>query len=1332
MDILQDGMEYKYINIIDKINKFNNMNNTNKDNLKNIFNMLFIYNKYPKKITKDDLQKWIKSLSISNILSSNIVVEGKSYKNRLDDEINKHFTDELLNIINDQIIAKIFEGLSSKYDTPSFLDLYRIIKDKLPSNKMDYDSLILLIDQTIPMGNNSIKISFRKNFIKFKEYKTTGYHEYCTFKSTDKIDKNDLEICIEEFQKKYLAKYKIEDILNKIKDILSKNLKNIVINKNNKSLENIPVEVKEAVITDELNKNKKKLIESIPKAFSSYNDDIIELDDFVKVLFKFNERWFSDFRYKTGIFFKKYFDSFKNPESQTMERLLESPIKTLQSYSNKLFKVGEYVRPTEVTEPFSLIPVYRQDVMKRFFQTYLENIEKTKEMVKDKVNISFISEGKKVNKLTKLPREELHRKNMIIYYIIPLVYLVYSYVYIKFNKQQKLRIMYRETKLTYEMYAFLFDRRNPVIKKVNVYFHETFKKEDKIQSVDDKKLLPSINDTKQQMIVFLQFVEQQIIAENDYTAELKRVDDIIAHLEVINGYFKDAQNTETKANTNKKRIIELENKIPAKIRRFETASKPVHKDSYYLNLKKNQRELAKLKQKKFEEGAINTIKNLISDQRNSKLQKKYRKTYDNILDEMQQTNLLLIELDDLESINTSLSDSSTTPNLKDYKLLENNLNNQQITKLITFYNTLKGKIDTKNTSQIESTKNIKKIIEALNSDTELYNDLYKELFSANSKMTPTIRDKYKNLVIQQFNKYFNIINTLLNTNVFKNFTDPKYFVDEYFKLINISTLNPVKYKSNTTENLNIQTLLHIFLNVIIVYKLFETIYLICIIVDEPYKNYLILDNYIKLIKDIQDLFNDKFRDYKTKTVDYSDKINVLEKMRKQITSSLTENQRELKSIESNIIEYSSNNQAKINGKDSNKKDGLVEKIKKVKLSISTLETELTKDDCKKFKDIKQIYPKTFDNLSEAEKQLINSLKSSLRSRVTWSTSKSGVTWSTSKSGDPKDRQNQEILDMYNFLKDIYDKKQDELDKKQRELESLELEKTTLESRISKRASDKRTFSEKISNLNVLATKIDARLMKLQSKNSSFLPNFTLIQQKFTGMFKVTYDITEKYKEYTRTFAFRKSKNKLSFLYDENQKKFNEDYGKILTNIDKLEHKCNTSTSVCTTKNCKDICNSVKKLTDGLIKKMINDKSKNFLTELEKYFKDATPIEKPFFEEYKIHYESMTRQILILLTKINTKELKLKDNTEFKKIKEDYMNHTNNKNKVLNKINKVIKSHITKIQANNNKKIANGSSYNNEKNSSNKPPFIVAPYTYVLFAYFIDLLLIIDYLTFFYE
>lgn len=1013
---------------------------------------------------------------------------------------------------------------------------------------------------------------------------------------------------------------------------------------------------------------------------------------------------------------------------------------TRQVKSNKLFKVSERFSPTEVTEPFSLIPVYREDVMKRFFQTYIEKIEATKDSLKDRVDTSFISDPNKENKLLKLTRKELHQKNMIIYYIIPLVYLVYSYVYIQFNKQQKLRIMYRETKIKYEMYAFLFDRRNPVIKKVNVYFHETFKKEDKIQSDDDKKLLGPIIDNKKQIIDFLKFVEQQIIAENDYTAELKRVDDIIDHLKVIEKYFEDAKTTENEANRKKNTIRKLEISIPAKIIEYQRQSNQHKKNKLNLELKKIQRTLFNLKKdilsggslKIHKGGKIKTIENLISDKRNSKLQKKYRKTYDNILNEMQQANLLIIELDDLESINTL-----------DYILLKNNLNNEEITKLKNSYNTIKTNLENKNKSQIQTKEQIKKTIELLNSDTELYNDLYKELFSKNSKMTGTIRGKYKKLVIDQFKKYLIIIKELFNTDIldildiFKN----KQFYDNSFKEENIyqnstiiQKLNQFKYNIDK-KDLNIQILLQIFLNVIIVYKLVETIYLVHIIDDKPYDKYLILDDYIKLIKNIQDLFNDKFRDYKTKTVDHSSKINVLEKMRKEVTSLLNENQRELKSIESNITEYSANNQSKINGKDSNKKDGLVEKIKTVKASITKLKDDLTKDDCDRFTKIKPIFEKLSPSnnnqeiskkLSKSEAELINILKRSFSNRFGW------IEIDRSASGGlAKTTEYKKILDMYYYLKDIYNKKEAELNKKQEELTLLESNKTNLESRISKRISDKRTFTEKIANLNVLANKIDDRLMKLQSKNGSSLPNFALIQQKFTGMFKVTYDITEKYKEYTRTFAFRKSKNKVWFLYDENQKKFNKYHIDLLKNIYDLVKECNTSKSVSTSKNSTEICKSVKGLTDSLIKKMINDKSKNFLTELEKYFKDATPIENPFFEEYKFHYESMTRQILILLTKINTKKIKLKDDQKFEKIKGDYMKHIDKKKKVLEKINKVIKSHIEKIQ-DNNKKIANNQSYNNKKNSSNKPPFIVAPYTYVLFAYFIDLLLIIDYLTFFYQ
>lgn len=83
---------------------------------------------------------------------------------------------------------------------------------------------------------------------------------------------------------------------------------------------------------------------------------------------------------------------------------------TRQVKSNKLFKVSERFSPTEVTEPFSLIPVYREDVMKRFFQTYIEKIEATKDSLKDRVDTSFISDPNKENKLLKLTRKELHQK----------------------------------------------------------------------------------------------------------------------------------------------------------------------------------------------------------------------------------------------------------------------------------------------------------------------------------------------------------------------------------------------------------------------------------------------------------------------------------------------------------------------------------------------------------------------------------------------------------------------------------------------------------------------------------------------------------------------------------------------------------------------------------------------------------------------------------------------------------------------------------------------------------------------------------------------------------
>ena len=86
-----------------------------------------------------------------------------------------------------------------------------------------------------------------------------------------------------------------------------------------------------------------------------------------------------------------------------------------------------------------------------------------------------------------------------------------------------------------------------------------------------------------------------------------------------------------------------------------------------------------------------------------------------------------------------------------------------------------------------------------------------------------------------------------------------------------------------------------------------------------------------------------------------------------------------------------------------------------------------------------------------------------------------------------------------------------------------------------------------------------------------------------------------------------------------------------------------------------------------------------------------------------------------MKKINSKELNQKKNIEIESIKQNYLIHTKTKIQVKDKIIQINKNYEKK---------------NTEKKRGDL--LIIPPYTYTLFIYLIDLLLIIDYLTFFYE
>jgi hypothetical protein len=70
-----------------------------------------------------------------------------------------------------------------------------------------------------------------------------------------------------------------------------------------------------------------------------------------------------------------------------------------------------------------------------------------------------------------------HKSHVASTYIIPLIYLIYSYIYIKYYKNVKCKKIFIQSKLDYELYNNVFSYRNPVIKKVNVYLDSILKDE---------------------------------------------------------------------------------------------------------------------------------------------------------------------------------------------------------------------------------------------------------------------------------------------------------------------------------------------------------------------------------------------------------------------------------------------------------------------------------------------------------------------------------------------------------------------------------------------------------------------------------------------------------------------------------------------------------------------------------------------------------------------------------------------------------------------------------------------------------------------------------------
>ena len=186
----------------------------------------------------------------------------------------------------------------------------------------------------------------------------------------------------------------------------------------------------------------------------------------------------------------------------------------------------------------------------------------------------------------------VHKEHMMDNYFVPLAYLIYSYAYITFQKNNKLKELILNNEYKFHIYnSYVFNYNNPIVKKVNVFIYTFYEKNlgnkgSKAQYfinelVDDsytEKLISTLN----RFIKLFDNEEQNILYE--VYAKIKKLKDAIDAIN-INGdtklfdhlksfdtinYFNDFYGTYKNINI---QIIEL----------YDIIHKLNIKNIYYLN-----------------------------------------------------------------------------------------------------------------------------------------------------------------------------------------------------------------------------------------------------------------------------------------------------------------------------------------------------------------------------------------------------------------------------------------------------------------------------------------------------------------------------------------------------------------------------------------------------------------------------------------------------------------------------------------------------------------------------------------------------------------------------
>ena len=1011
-----------------------------------------------------------------------------------------------------------------------------------------------------------------------------------------------------------------------------------------------------------------------------------------------------------------------------------------------------------------------------FFNQYKNKIVTLVNEWKKNVNVSRIKN--KVPGQQDDPQQD-QREIIINNYIIPLSYLIYSFIYTKFFNLQIKKNIQIENDLNYEMYKFFFKHNNPIIKKVNVILYMSFQKE--IQKDFELNLIKidEIKTEKNTIINFLDYMSSRIVERNNLSKKIKlcesnhdNISNIIIQLNQIMKLisdgtqgikdFKVTNSTTTVPATNISILIDR-NKIKENI-----DIKDIHGK---LNIKiDNDIVIINNETKSFNDyldDMKSKMNSITSDPDFNKYKNNYEKAF----------KIYLNILDSIKEINISNA-------IEKEFLDENNINLYDLFKKYDIYN--KNLIDL--TNKNKNQKDLLKSILTIKNNLLSQNEIYEILLNSIAKKSNNKNKEKNKLKINSYLGEINDIHDKILTNIIEVFKIIYNFIDPSVK--STSLVNNISFEiSFNNKSLNDQ--LQKFYN-------FLRLFFICFYINENnefYYFYKINNKNINepnlKLKDIEEIklkFDKYFRNYK-KNIENSDNtqellnkklkkidnnlksvqgyLNIYTKNRENNISSVsasstsgtlptqlknkTQNEISLDRI-SNEINTKKTELAKINKNINDKKENIVNIGTLINKTKETANITNIKDEINEYiKDILEkqlklgtgsitkinpvtnldlvkndinnvishlnglVPPKSQSEINTYISNFIKKINEIIKSKFSSTENRNLYSKYTTLENEysgtlgQKNKIDFNISTFWDKADKVKDYIQSKIDKddsdklnKETEISNLESKKNVLNAKIMFKNNEKSLLDKEKTTLEAIKTEITSKISTLKGSNkNNEIKSINKEQEEYNKTLDTIYNFASQYESKISKISFNKSSNRIEYSYSKN-KEFIEFVQEI-----------------------KDIKSTITKENIDNITSKINkyyaDNNDIFISKINEIVSQLNNDEaKPFFEQYQKLYLELIKKINTILDKISNELLNI--NTKLFDTPTGILTNA-------------FQDYIIKSKVTNQTNITtNGKNYqkalSNHKIVKGKFTEILI-YTDNLFYYFLDLLIVIDYLTFFY-